>query len=102
MKMKIAILIVASIVAVASLCVADSSSSSPKPAGDLAALRTELQQTQEQLEGVIARTSALEQQVRSLEQSTAKLQQEVRRLQVPHLSPWQTNQGPHLIPLQTK
>ena len=90
MKAKIAIIIVAGIVAVASLGVADSSSSPPKPAGDLATLNTELHQAQAQLVQVAARISALEEQVRALQRSNAELQQEVRKLQEPHLTPIQT------------
>lgn len=74
----------------------------------------------QQLEQVLARTSALEQQVRALEESNAELRMEVRRLQerqVPReprqsqtprppqtprpLFP-QTNGVPHLTPLETK
>ena len=68
----------------------------------LAALRKELQQTQAQLDQLTARTTRLEQKVRALELSNAELQQEVRRLQVPHWGYPQTNQGPHLTPLQAK
>jgi len=68
------------------------------------ALRKELQQTQTQLDQLTARTSTLEQQVRALEQSNAELWREVRKFQVPREPRWdrpQTNQVPHLNPLQT-
>jgi septal ring factor EnvC (AmiA/AmiB activator) len=80
-------------------------SASSSDSDAFAALRKELQQTQAQLEQAITRTSALEQQVRALEQSNAELQREVRRLQVPREPRWgrpQTNQVPHLTPLQTQ
>jgi|SRR5208337_340728 len=67
-------------------------------------LRKELQQTQTQLDQLTARTSTLEQQVRALEQSNAELWREVRKFQVPREPRWdrpQTNQVPHLNPLQT-
>jgi len=105
MKTKIAILMVAGIIAVSSLCLADTTGSSPKPADDLATVHMELKQTQAQLEQVIARTSVLEEQVRALEQPNATLQQEVRKLQMTHWVHPQTNQAPqvpHLVPLQTK
>jgi hypothetical protein len=66
---------------------------------------------QVQLEQVIARTSALEQQVRALEQSNAELRMEVQALQErqlprqprePRWSPPQTNGVPHLTPLEIK
>jgi len=103
MKIRVTATIIGFIVLVASLCIADSGSKS-SDSDTLAALRKELQQTQAQLEQVIARTSALEQQVRALEQSNAELQREVQRLQVPREPRWgrpQTNQVPHLTPLQT-
>ena len=94
------------IVLVVSLCVADSTSR-PSDSDALAALRKELQQTQAQLDQLTARTTRLEQKVRALELSNAELQQEVQRLQErkPQAPPWgrpQTNQVPHLVPLQTK
>jgi len=88
MKTKIKAVIVTAIILVASLCVADSTSNSSK-SDTLAGLRNELQQTQAQLEQVITRTSALEQQVRALEQSNMNLQQEVRSLNEPHVIPVQ-------------
>jgi uncharacterized protein YlxW (UPF0749 family) len=83
MKTKVAIIIVAGIVAVASLCIADSGGSSPKPTADLAALRAELRQTQAQLELVVNRTSALEAQVRDLQRSNAELQQAIEKIGKP-------------------
>jgi septal ring factor EnvC (AmiA/AmiB activator) len=116
MKMNVVILLVAGIIAVASLCVAYSSCRSLTRAGDLATLRTELRQTQVQLGLVIDRTDALEKQVRALEESIAELQQEVRAPRVPQPrvpQPWvpqpKTPQpevpqppAPHLTPLDTK
>ena len=106
MKMNVVILLVAGIIAVASLCIAYSGCRSPKPAGDLATLRTELRQTQVQLELLIDRTSALEKQVRALEESIAELQQEVRMPRVPQPKTPRPEvpqpEVPHLTPLDTK
>ena len=89
MKAKVFIPIVISIVAVASLCIAGSSGSSPKPTNDLATLREQLHQTQVQLEQVENRTERLEEQVRGLQASNAALQRAIEQIGKPKLVPVQ-------------
>jgi uncharacterized protein YlxW (UPF0749 family) len=77
-------------------CSTPTSHVSASASGSDAALRSELQQTQAQLD-------QLKQQVRALEQSNAELRNEVRMLQQePHPRYPQTNQVPRLTPLQTQ
>jgi hypothetical protein len=70
-----------------------------------------MQQAQTQFNEMMARISALEEHVRALEQANATLRQEMRALQMPrapqsprdpHWSPPQTNELPHLTPLESK
>ena len=68
----------------------------------------------DQIDQLLTRTSQLEQRVRALEQSNEELQQEVRELQrrrepkeplrpqEPRWSYPQTNEVPHLTPLEVK
>lgn len=112
MKTKIATVVLCIIIMV-SLYAGDSVSNSSTPDA-VAVLHKEVQDTQARLDLVTARVSQLEQQVRALETSNAELQQEVRKLQGPHLllpppqglrvvpQPPQTNEAPHLTPLQVK
>ena len=94
MKTKAAVVIIVCIVAVATFCVADPSSSPPNSATDLAAITTELHQTQAQLERAVARITLLEQQMADLQKSNAELRRELRTLQAPHLVPAQSDPGP--------
>ena len=103
MKTKYSV-IAATIFLAVFLCM-PSSSGGASESDTLVSLQKELQQSRAQIEQLVARTSALEQQVRVLEQSNAKLQQEVRSLQMqkprvptPKEPPLQE---PHLTPLQT-
>ena len=90
MKTTVAVTIVAAL-AVVSLCLAESTDSSPKPGetppNTLQGIQAELTKTQAQLQQVVARVTALEQQVRSLEQANAKLRQELKAIGEPHLVP---------------
>jgi len=90
MKTKI-IAIAITALTVVSLCLAESTGSSPKsgetPTGTLPGVRAELAKTQAQLQEALNRIAKLEQQVSSLEQATAKLQQEVKNFPPPRLVP---------------
>ena len=90
MKTKIITIAVAALTAV-SLCLAESTGSSPKadeaPPGTLQEIRAELTKTQAQLQQALNRIAKLEQQVSSLQQATAKLQQEEKNFGQPRLVP---------------
>jgi peptidoglycan hydrolase CwlO-like protein len=90
MKTRIITIAVAALTVV-SLCLAESTGSSPKsgeaPPGTLQEVRAELTKTQAQLQQAISRIAKLEQQVSSLQQATAKLQQEKKNFGQPRLVP---------------
>jgi hypothetical protein len=102
MKTRATIAVVASVILVGALCIADTTNSS-SGLDSSAAFRKGLEQKQAQIDQLTSRVNGLEQRVRALEQSNAELRQEVRMLQ--NRPPWgfpQTNGVPHLTPLQTK
>ena len=90
MKSK-TITIVAATLTVVSLCLAQSTGSSPKPGetppSTLQEIRAELTKTQGQLQQALSRIAKLEQQVSSLQQATAKLQQDQKNFGQPRLVP---------------
>ena len=89
---------IACLVAVATLCVAQPGGSSPNPATDLATLGAQLHQTQALLERAVSRVGVLEDQVLALQKSNAELQLQLRTIQAPHSASVQSNQVPQALP----